>query len=74
MENRWRDTNEEISRVAKARCLYAKHRFNIFFRMCSTVSDFLSKKLGVSKINPVLHVGCYVITYDGKSSCAKIAI
>lgn len=39
----------------------------------NTVSDFLSKKLGINRVKPVTHIGCYVITYDGKDSCAKIA-
>lgn len=43
------------------------------FECVNTVSDFLSKKLGINRVNPVAHVGCYVITYDGKASCAKIA-
>ena len=37
------------------------------------VSEILSDKLNITKVSPVKHIGCYVITYDGKDSCVKIA-
>lgn len=43
------------------------------YECCLFVAKWFSDKLGIRLVSPASHIGCFVITYDGKSSCSKIA-
>ena len=43
------------------------------YECCLFVAKWFSDKLDIGLVSPASHIGCFVITYDGKSSCSKIA-